>query len=563
MAILRVLQGLNPGQVFPLDGESSVLGRSPDCDVVLEVGAVSRRHARISNVDGRFYVEDLHSRNGTFLNERLITGRQPLAEGDQIRVCDLVFVFHQGPLSAGAGEPGTVVLESGGAMMVDDERSTGGSTVMTKLDASMGPTGARLRLQPEAKLKALVEIGQNLSRALAPGDVLPRLLDGLFAIFVQADRGFIVLRSPDSKGLVPMAVKHRRDADNQTIRISRTIVNEVMARKEAILSADATSDSRFDMAESIIDFHIRSMMCAPLIGIDGEALGVIQIDTLDQRNRFSREDLDVLTSVASQAAYAVENAQLHEAALRERAIAHELAIAHEVQQGFLPETRPKLPGYDFFDFYEPAQQLGGDYFDYVRLRDGRLAVVLADVSGKGISAALLMARLSAEVRYSLASHASAADAVGHLNNVFCENRWEDRFITMILGVLDPTAHRVTFVNAGHLPPLLHGGGATCEAVTYAQTRLPLGVDRDVKHVETTVTLRPGDSVTLYSDGITEAMNARGELYGRARLWARVDGLDGQSIPAMGQAILEDVKRFVGNRPQSDDMCLTCFGRAAE
>ena len=270
---------------------------------------------------------------------------------------------------------------------------------------------------------------------------------------MQADRGFIVLRDPRTGRLVPKAVKYRRQDDAQTVRISRTIVRNVMATKEAILSADAATDARFDMAESIVDFHIRSMICAPLVASDGQALGVIQLDALDQRNRFQKDDLDMLVSVACQAAFAVENAQLHEAAMRDQALKRELAVAHEVQRGFLPSAAPRIPEYDFFDFYEPASQLGGDYYDYVELPGGRLAVVVADVSGKGISASLLMAKLSAETRYCLASEPEPAQAMARLNRAFCDSGWEDRFVTMVLAVLDPRRHEVTIVNAGHLPPL--------------------------------------------------------------------------------------------------------------
>ena len=189
---------------------------------------------------------------------------------------------------------------------------------MSKLTVSSGATGLRLEVNTEAKLKALIEISQSLGRALGLAEVLPKLLDSLFTIFVQADRGFIVLRDPQTGRLVPKAIKHRRHDDTQTLRISRTIVGNVMASKEAILSADAATDSRFDMSESIVDFHIRSMICAPLIASDGEALGVIQLDALDQRNRFRQDDLEMLVSVACQAAFAVENAQLHEIAMRDR-----------------------------------------------------------------------------------------------------------------------------------------------------------------------------------------------------------------------------------------------------
>ena len=435
---------------------------------------------------------------------------------------------------------------------------------MSKFDVSIGSTGLRLAMRPEAKLKALVEIGQHLGKTVGADEVLPKLLDSLFSIFPQADRGLIVLKNVETGRLIPAAVKHRREDQAETIRISRTIVNEVIAAGEAILSADAATDSRFEMAESIVDFHIRSMMCAPLIGVDGDSLGVIQIDTLEQRQRFDRDDLDVLASVANQVAYAVENAQLHEVALRERALEQELSVAHEVQQGFLPAARPEVAQYGFFDFYEAANQLGGDYFDYVRLPDGRLATVLADVSGKGISAALLVAKLSAEIRYLLVSEATPAEAVAQLNAVFCGNRWEDRFVTMVLAVLDPGRHEVTLVNAGHMPPLLSRTDGSVVAVGQDESGLPLGVDSGLTYQHAVVRLAAGESLTMFTDGITEAMNARGELYGGARLWAQIGARNEEDdVKALGIRILDDVRRFVGNRSQSDDMCLTCFGRLSE
>ena len=261
MAVLRALQGLSPGQLFPLEGASVVLGRHPACDIVLESAAVSRQHARILNLDGNFFVEDLHSRNGTLLNGLPVVGRQLLAEDDELGICDLLFAFHFAP-----PEPLTVPLHraqpTAEAMMVDDDRPADQSAVMSKLSVFSGATGMRLEVNTEAKLKALVEIGQSLGRALEVAEVLPKLLDRLFAIFVQADRGFIVLHDPRTGRLVPKAVKYRRLDDAQTVRISRTIVRNVMATKEAILSADAATDARFDMAESIVDFHIRSMICA-------------------------------------------------------------------------------------------------------------------------------------------------------------------------------------------------------------------------------------------------------------------------------------------------------------
>ncbi len=561
MAVLRAMLGLDPGQLFHIEGESTVLGRHPGCDVVLESAAVSRQHARVSNVGGKCYVEDLGSRNGTFVNGQPVVDRRPLAENDRLAICDLVFTFHDHPPSlTPTPEQQQQPDPEAAAMMVDDEQPTGSSTIMSKVDISSGSSSLRLEVNTEAKLKALVEIGQNLGNVLGLAQVLPNLLDSLFAIFVQADRGFVVLRDRATDRLVPKAVKYRRDEHEQTARISRTIVNRVIATKAAILSADAAADSRFDMAESIVDFHIRSMMCAPLVDSQRNALGVIQIDTLDQRSRFNREDLDVLASVACQAAFAVENAQLHETALRDRALERELAVAHEVQRGFLPDGPPQIDQYDFFEFYEPANELGGDYYDYVQLADGRLAVVVADVSGKGIAASLLMAKLSAETRFCLASEPTPAEAIGRLNRVFCGSAWEDRFVTGVLCVLDPVRHEVTIVNAGHMPPLLRRNSAVVKAVAEAEARLPLGVDPEVTYPQHTLPLSPGDSLTLYTDGITEAINGTGELYGSERLWTQLRRTT-EGVNAIGQAILADVKQFVGTRAQSDDMCLTCFGRS--
>src|SRR5208337_1498133 len=324
-------------------------------------------------------------------------------------------------------------------------------------------------------------------------------------------RGVLVLRDAATGKLIPRAMKHRRPELVDSVRISRTIVQGVMAGKEAILSADASSDDRFRASESIVDFHIRSVMCAPLITSQGDVTGVIQIDTSDQRNRFSRDDLEVLASVACQAANAVENAELHEMAIRDQKRSHELEVAHDVLRGFLPSSLPQIEGYDFIHFYEPANELGGDYYDYIPLPGRRLAVVVADVSGKGIPASLLMARLSADVRYCLASEPSPAEAVAQLNRVFFAAGWEDRFVTLILAVLDPLRHELTLVDAGHPPAYLSHAGKVIQAVDETHARLPLGVMDGAEYVQVSHRMDPGDRLVLYTDGISEAMNEAEEL----------------------------------------------------
>jgi serine phosphatase RsbU (regulator of sigma subunit) len=409
------------------------------------------------------------------------------------------------------------------------------------------------------KLKALLEIGRNLGGSVKLDDVLSRLLENLFSIFLPADRGFIVLKEQGGERLVPKAVKYRREEADHSVRISRTIVNGVIATKQAVLSADAADDARFDMSKSIFDFQIHSMMCAPLVASNGDVLGAIQIDACDPRQRFTADHLEVLASVACQAAMAVENAQLHEFRLQEELRQRELVVAHKVQQGLLPAAPPKLDGYEFFDYYEPANHLGGDYFDYVPLQGGRLAVALADVSGKGISAALLMARLSGDVRYCLASYADPAEAMARLNAAFCESRWEDRFVTLVMAVLDPARHEACLVNAGHLSPILRRASGAIEPVGDAVRGYPLGIDNTTVYKSCAVALGPGDLLLLYTDGVSDAVSAGGEYYGHQRIRAQLDG-EAPDATTVGERVLADVRQFADNQPQSDDMCLTILRR---
>jgi len=559
MAFLLTEDGPQSGLRYELTGPQVVLGRHPHCDIVIEVGAVSRRHAQIMLVGNDFFLEDLNSRNGTYLNGQLVRQPRPLGEGDRVRICDVSYSFHHvAPAASPPPEPLPTDGSSVTAELVEDDVPMTSSTIMSKLDVTSGHSGVQMAASAEVKLGALLEITQSLGKALSLDEVLPQVLKSLFKIFVQADRGLIVLKGHDGR-LVPRWSKLRHEGSEDTMRISRTIVNQVIEAREAILSADAASDERFEMSESIADFRIRSMMCAPLLDTDGKAFGVLQIDTLDQRQRFQQEDLEVLASVASQAAVAIDNAQLHEQALRQQAVERDLKLAHEVQRGFLPIRPPELSAYNFFNYYEPANSVGGDYFDYIAMPDGRLAVIVADVVGHGVAAALLMAKLSTEVRFSLASQLRPATALTQLNATFSNGRMEDRFVTLVMAVLNPDTHEVTIVNAGHMAPLLRRVAGDVEETGEDVVGLPLGVASDTTYDQFVMSLAPGELVALYTDGINEAQNNQGHPYTIDRIRQQV-GTTAEDAGSLGRNIIADFRQFIGARPQDDDICLVCFGR---
>jgi serine phosphatase RsbU (regulator of sigma subunit) len=565
MFFLSANNGPQAGMKYDLTKDKCVLGRHPDCDIVVEVGAVSRQHAQVLKDGSSYFVEDLGSRNGTFLNEEpgKIEGRRALKPGDQIRVCEVTFTFQtsaaQTPLPGAFGASPTSAVESAGlgAVLVDDESQGASSTIMSRLDVSSSSRGLNVSASPEIKLAALIEITQNLGKALQLDDVLPNILKSLFKIFVQADRGFVVLRSDDGK-LIPRWTRVRREDQGDTIRISRTIVRHVMETKQAILSADAANDKLFEMSQSIADFRIRSMMCAPLLDTEGNALGVLQVDTLDQRKRFQKEDLELLVSTASQASIAIQNAQMHETAIKQKELERDMKLAHEVQRGFLPDRRPELPGYQFFDYYQSTDLVGGDYFDYISLPDGRVAVVVADVVGHGIAAALLMAKVSAETRNSLYGEARPAAAMTRLNEKLCQLGL-NRFVTMIMVVLDPATNKAVIVNAGHMAPL-HRRKNGLEEPGSDIAGLPLGITDAMGYEQFETQVEPGDLLTLYTDGINECMDAGGEFYTIERMRDFI--LKGSRQPQqIGPSLIESVRHFLGKAPQNDDMCLVCLGRA--
>lgn len=562
MANLKIVQGGEVGREYDLQGQRWVMGRSPECDLVLDVAAVSRRHVILTKEDGQYFVQDLGSRNGTYINNQRVEERAELRHGDRMLICDILFEFSDGsgppPMLAG-GEPQSSSLLR---PLVEEEEDDLDATaqIMATLDVSRGSGSIwQMSAKPETQLQALVEISNNLASTLSVKEILPKILDSLFKIFVQADRGFIVMRPRPEAPLVPVATKARKTSDEEKMRMSRTIVQQAMEGKRAILSADASTDERFGMAQSIADFQIRSLICAPMISTGGESLGVIQIDTSNQMSRFTDQDLQVLAGIANQAAIALDNARLHQEALAQVALQRDMEVAKQMQRTLLPHHSPEIAGYHFFAFYESAYQVGGDYYDYVSLPDNRLAVVVGDVAGKGVPAAILMAKLSSDVRQWLSVEPSPAKALCKINQIFSSYGWDDRFVTMIVAVVDPAKNLLTLVNAGHMPPMLRNAAGEVMEIGGDEAGLPVGVSDDFEFEAYERELEPGDFVTMFTDGFSEAMNSNRELYGLERM-AQVIGDKNFKTTDLANHLLDDVRQFAGDFPQSDDMCLVCLGR---
>jgi serine phosphatase RsbU (regulator of sigma subunit) len=427
--------------------------------------------------------------------------------------------------------------------------------------AASGRFGA-LDVQPAAKLKGILEISRTLAGTVDLNALLPKILDSLFGIFPGADRGCILLKDGPNGQMIPRAIKHRRPGEDESVKLSRTIVNKVLTEKTGILSADAASDSRFQASESIANFTIRSMMCVPLLGLDGEPLGIINIDTQNPLKQFQTDDLDLLLAVAGQAALSYENARLVVSYTEKVKQDNEMQIAQGVQRALLPETLPKVAGYEFFAAYESAQAVGGDFYDCFVLPSGkRLAIAFGDVAGKGVPAALVVSRLSSAVQSTMEFVPDVGEALAKINDHMCAHAVEGRFVTFTLVIIDIETHEMTLAIAGHMSPMVRKVDGAVEEFPEESVGMPLGVVAGMPYDVMKRTLQPGETVVLYTDGVSEAMNHAGDLYTPERL-RDVISKNAPDPATLGKLIRDDVRKHANGRPQNDDITLMVFGRNA-
>ncbi|MFN7967557.1 MAG: SpoIIE family protein phosphatase [Acidobacteriota bacterium] len=557
---MTIVRGPRVGESYPLaPGVTEwVFGRSGQSTHKIEDDGASRRHFRITQTGQKFAIEDLGSLNGTTVNGAAVSSLRPLLHGDSIAVCGVTLRFLIGEDKAqGLPSVTDVSLQDGSPPLAMN-------TVRLNLQTGDPSLSQALRaVDAQTRLNALLEIANALRQTLDLDVVLEKILERLLAIFPQADRGFVVLCEGPERVPSPRARKLRKD-DGAPLVLSRTILSEVIDRGQAILSRDVLADERFAGHQSVVGFS-RTLICAPLSGRDGVALGAIQLDGLRPGAPFREEDLTLLAAIAGPPAIAIENARMHEASIERERLTRDMEFARRVQHSFLPSKVPQLQGYLFADQYKAAGSVGGDYFDYVELPDGRVAVIVADVAGKGVAAALEMARLSAEARFSLATTTSPAEVVTRLNERLGSLFPAGHYVTLALAVLDPASHLVEVVNAGHLPPLLVHAGRPPREVCLEEGGFPLALIPGTIYASVQLQLQPGESLLMFTDGVTEAMDLDDEPFGPMgsdRLARAVEPCGAQP-KQLTDALIDAVTQWRGAAPQSDDICIVAFGRLAE
>lgn len=553
---LTVADGPEAGTVYELK-DVCLLGRALDCQVHIQDLAVSRRHARITFSGGQYIVEDLGSGNGTFVNGKPIT-RHTLAPGDTIRVSALKLRFEepQRPVLPPKMDTVTMIGGIGGPPETQPKiLNTVDARKPFFEDPATLTSPAEVQRMAE-RLRTVYAVSEAISNLLDIDELLPEILNRLFEVFPGAERAFIMLLDEKGDSLIPKAVKRRHARDNEEITVSRTILNEVMTRRHAVLSRDAMADARFLSGQSVANFGIRSMMCAPLLW-RGDTLGIVYLDA-QTFGAFAKADLELLTGIAGQAAMALGNARLHGELLKRQRLEQDLALAERIQQSFLPRRIPQIPGYAFVARYDPAYEVGGDFYDFIRLPGERVGLVVGDVSGKGISAALYMARLTRDLRYFALAEADPGKVLGWMNRAVNEGGHDDIFVTLVYVVLDAPHRSIHFANAGHMPPTIRRRGEGEVVVLEHTAGLPLGVLADTDYESEVFQLEAGDTVLLYTDGLVEAMSPQRVMYGNDKM-IKVLGRGSSGAAALLDRVVKDMQVHVADAAQFDDTTIVAVG----
>jgi sigma-B regulation protein RsbU (phosphoserine phosphatase) len=484
------LQGPEVGRKYTLDGPTTLLGRQFDCTICLNGKQVSRQHAQLLQRESSYFVEDLNSSNGTYVNGKKIAPHVPvpLSDRDTLQIGPYLFALR--PKSSSAKEDATAAIEP--------------PIVVREQVSAVGLSQSVYKQDPATKLQTVLEIAQLLAGTIDIEPLLDKLLEHLMRLFPQADRAIALLCEGDK--LIVRGQRSRGTQDATTIPYSRTIVRKALDDGVGLLSEDAHSDQRFSSSSTLTGLDLRSILCVPLIGADGKRLGAIQVDRFRRGLPFRVEDLHLLTTLCLQVVMVLELAALHAERIKEQRLQQELAFAREIQQGFLPQELEGFhnPDFEVFGKVFPARQVAGDLYDFLQIPGGRLAFFVGDVSGKGMPAALFMVAVRTLCRHLAQATLSPTATLGELNTALSADNPSGMFVTLAHGTFDPATGNVVLASGGHPPPLLRHTDGRVEEVPLTTGRLLGFEEGSLFLTDLQLTLAPGQTLVFYTDGVTEA-----------------------------------------------------------
>lgn len=549
---------------FPLGRLRITLGRSARNDLCIPDPFASRVHAEVRREGEEYFLQDLGSANGTLYNGGSVEGTIALTPGGRIQIGETEIVFDDGSYHSSMGA--TMITDNSTSLpeatiaIASGDRTTSGLLEAIEGARTKPEQSVAARVAREGDLLALIsKVGITLLASSTLDETLEQIVSLVFEA-VPADRCLLMMRDGDNEEM-RVAVARLRDRVGEVgeIRVSRNVMDEVVMRGNSVLTSDAQHDPRFASGTMVLQ-GVRSVLAVPL-GVSDKVFGIIYADSPIAEGRFTEDHLKLLTTLASVAAIRVENAKLLEARLQQERLERELQLASEIQQRFQPAAPPQIAGYELQGISFPCYEIGGDYYDFIRRADGRLVIALGDVSGKGTAAALLMSSLHAAIHAQTGSHDTLVDTVTAVNKYLAENIPPNRFVTLFFAELDPESGALSFLNAGHNPPLIVHAAGTVEQLSSGG--LPLGIKGDAEYREGRTHLKHGDVLVIYSDGVTEAASPGGEEFGPTRLYEVVSRNVDASAAGIRDRIESALTKFSQGTQAADDITLVIVKRQAE
>src|SRR5215204_4287736 len=555
---------------FPLGRLRITIGRSARNDLCIPDPFASRVHAEVRREGDGYLLQDLGSANGTLYNGATVEGAIHLTAGGRIQIGETEIIYDDGTFNSGMGA--TMITDNSGTSLPEatiaiasGDRTTSGlleaiegaRTQPEEVEVASTTTTVTPSKAKQGDLLALIsKVGVTLLAPATLNETLEQIVTLVFEA-VPADRCLIMMRDEGSEDL-RVAVARLRDRVGEVgeIRVSRNVLDEVVIRGKSVLTSDAQHDPRFASGTMVLQ-GVRSVLAVPL-GVADKVFGIIYADSPIAEGRFTEDHLKVLTTLASVAAIRVENARLVEARFERERFERELALASEIQQRFQPTAPPHVNGYELQGISFPCYEIGGDYYDFIEREDGRLVIALGDVSGKGTAAALLMSSLHAAIHAQSASHDSLVATISAVNRYLADNIPANRFVTLFYAELDPESGALSFLNAGHNPPLIVHSAGTVEQL--AAGGLPLGIKPDAEYREGRTQLQHGDVLVIYSDGVTEAVSPTGEEFGATRLYEVVSRNIEASAAGIRDRIESSLTKFAQGTSAADDITLVIVKR---
>ena len=539
MKELQILSPDGKSRMIPFEGDRLCLGRSTT--VALSYpndSGLSRQHTLLEREGDDWTIVDLGSKNGTMLNGQPLTVKTVLKSGDRIMAGHLIMICDG--MASRTSTP--IVVYDAPDPVIDENSST---TVITNLEGIMKADAKGVSQGfAAAQVSALIRAGNELSGNRPLPELFRFILD-LSIDAVKGDRGILLTLEPNGD-LVPQANK------GEGFRISSTVRDRVIDSGSSVLVCDTANDEGLRERKSIVEQNIRSLMAVPL-QTGKEVIGIIYIDSPSILRQFTKDDLNLLTVMANVAAVRIEHTRLAEMERAKQILARDNDQAAESQQHYLPSEAPEITGLDLAGHNAPCRTVGGDYYDFFPYEGTRVAMVLGDVSGKGMPASLLMMGLQARVQALAEEPKNLASVMTTLNRLTSAKCPANRFITVFFCILDGVTGELIFCNAGHNPPLiirangeheqLQGGGPV------------IGILPSIEYQEYRNSLEVGDTLVIYSDGVTEAADPLDEEFETERLAEAVRRSRhlpaGQIVEAIKQAVIT----HAAGAPQSDDITI--------